>query len=587
MAQAGSPVEQAGYPAGATVISPVQRPVYTGAPVSPAAVKFAGGPASYTASPGSPVVRQVLSPTAVRQVAGTAPVTMVVRNTGTVNGSTMVQPGAAVQEKLPIRTQLFINNEWVDAKSGKVFDTINPATEERIAIVQEAGDADVDAAVKAANTAFATWRNSDGSTRRNLLLKLADLIEQNKTRLAEVESMDNGKPQHVAEGVDIGFVVECFRYYAGWADKVGGKVIQPTQGSAKTFCFTWHQPIGAVGAIIPWNFPLLMQAWKLGPALAMGCTVVLKLSEKTPLSGLLICDLIKEAGFPPGVVNVINGHGPTTGDALARHPDLKKIAFTGSSAVGHKIVEAAGKTNLKRVTLELGGKSAMIICKDADLDQAVTACHIGLFINMGQCCCASSRIFIHEDIHDAFVAKVVEMASRLRTQGDTTSETDIPICDMGPQVDKTQFDKVLGYIEAGKQEGATVALGGGRQGCKGYYVQPTIFTNVSDNMKIAREEIFGPVMQCLKFSNLEEAIQRANSTHFGLAAGICTRDIGTALATARDLDAGTVWINCYDNFDMAAPFGGFKESGWGREKGEYALENYTEVKCVMVPMDPR
>jgi len=242
---------------------------------------------------------------------------------------------------------------------------------------------------------------------------------------------------------------------------------------------------------------------------------------------------------------------------------------------------------LKRVTLELGGKSPMIICKDADLDQAVTACHIGLFINMGQCCVASSRIFVHEDIHDAFVAKVVAMAKRLRSQGDTTSETDIPICDLGPQVDKIQFDKVLGYIEAGKKGGAKCVLGGGRLGNKGYYVQPTVFTEVTDDMTIAREEIFGPVMQLLKFKTLDEAIKRANSTHYGLGAGICTRDVGSALATARDLEAGTVWVNCYDNFDVAAPFGGFKESGWGREKGEYALENYTQVKCVMMPMDPK
>merc|ERR1712217_739902 len=266
--------------------------------------------------------------------------------------------------------------------------------------------------------------------------------------------------------------------------------------------------------------------------------------------------------------------------------DVAKVAFTGSSAVGHKIVVAAGESNLKKVSLELGGKSPLIICKDADLDQAAVAAHIGLFINMGQCCCASSRLFVHEDIYDAFVEKVMYHAKKLRTQGDTTSETTIPICDLGPQVDKIQFEKVLSYIEAGKAEGAKLALGGDRLGTKGYYVKPTIFTDVTDDMKIAKEEIFGPVMQLLKFKTLEEAIKRANSTQYGLAAGICTRDVGTALATARDLEAGTVWINCYDNFDMAATFGGFKESGWGREKGEYALENYTEVKCVMVPMDP-
>jgi len=490
-------------------------------------------------------------------------------------------------DKLPLRTQLFINNEWVDATGGKTFDTVNPATEEKIATIQEASQEDVDKAVGAAKEAFKTWRKSDGCKRRDLLLKLADLIAEHRDRLADVETLDNGKPRHVSHGVDLSFVIECYRYYAGWADKVGGKVIKPTQNSASTFCFTWHEPVGVVGSIIPWNFPLLMQAWKLAPALAMGNTVVMKLSEKTPLSGLLVADLIKEAGFPPGVVNIVNGFGPTTGSFIARHPGIGKVAFTGSSAVGHKIAEAAGATNLKKVSLELGGKSPMIICKDADLDQAANACHIGLFLNMGQCCCASSRIYIHEDIHDAFVAKVTHLAKRLRSQGDTTSETDIPILDLGPQVDKIQFDKILGYIEAGKKDGAKCALGGGRLGDKGYYVQPTVFTDVTDDMKIAKEEIFGPVMQLMKFKTLEDAIERANNTHYGLAAGICTRDVGTALAAAADLEAGTVWINCYDNFDLAAPFGGFKESGWGRDKGEYALENYTEVKCVMVPMDSK
>lgn len=497
---------------------------------------------------------------------------------------------------LPLRTKLFINNEWVDAKSGKSFPTVNPADEATITVVQEAGDEDVNLAVKAADAAFKSWKDTDGSVRRNLLLKLADLVEKYRDRLAEVESLDNGKPKQVAHAADLGLVIDCYRYYAGWADKMGGKVIQPSQNTKDTFCFTWHQPVGVVGAIIPWNFPLLMQAWKIAPAVAVGCTVVMKLSEKTPLSGLLICDLIKEAGFPPGVVNVVNGFGPTTGNAIARHPDIRKITFTGSSFVGHKIVEAAGNTNLKKVSLELGGKSPMIICKDADLDQAVTACHIGLFFNMGQCCVASSRIFIHEDIHEAFVEKVIALASRIRTHGlddgekpakKARTEPDVPLCDFGPQIDKMQFDKIMGYIEAGKADGAKLAIGGNRQGTKGFFVQPTVFTGVTDDMRIAKEEIFGPVMQLLKFKTLEEAVARANKTHYGLAAGICTRDVGTALAVAKEMDAGTVWINCYDNFDVAAPFGGYKQSGWGRDKGEYALENYTEVKCVMMPMDSK
>jgi aldehyde dehydrogenase (NAD+) len=485
---------------------------------------------------------------------------------------------------IPIETRLFINNEWVGGH-GKKFNTIDPATEEVIKSVDSADKQDVDAAVAAATEAFKTWGKGNGCDRRDCLLRLASLIEKHRDQLAEVESRDNGKPKHVADGVDIGFVIECYRYYAGWADKMGGKVIRPTRDSGSTFAFTHHEPIGVCGCIIPWNFPLLMMAWKLGPALAMGCTVVMKLSEKTPLTGLMVCHLIKEAGFPAGVVNVVNGYGDPTGSLISHHPDIRKVAFTGSSAVGHKIVEASGKSNLKKVSLELGGKSAMIICKDADLEQAAIACHVGLFINMGQCCCASSRIFIHEDIEEAFVAKVKELAAGLRVLGDTKSQTAVPICDLGPQIDEIQFKKIMGYIEKGKAEGANCVLGGKRLGDKGYYVAPTIFTGVQDGMTIAKEEIFGPVMQLMTFKTLDEAVQRANATHYGLAAGICTRDIGQALQLAGNLEAGTVWINCYDNFDMACPFGGYKESGWGSDKGEYALQNYTITKCVMVPMD--
>jgi aldehyde dehydrogenase (NAD+) len=402
-------------------------------------------------------------------------------------------------------TRVFINNEFVAAKSGKKFKTVNPATEEAICEVEEAGQADVDAAVAAAKTAFKTWKKSNGCDRRDMLLKLANLVEKNRAQLAELESLDNGKPVHVADGVDIGFVIECYRYYAGYADKGGGKVISTTRDTGGTFAFTTHEPVGVCGMIIPWNFPLLMQAWKLGPALAMGCTCVMKLSEKTPLSGMLFCHLVKEAGFPPGVINIINGPG-SVGDMIARHMDIQKVAFTGSSAVGKKIIVASGESNMKKVTLELGGKSPLIICKDADLDEAAVATHVGLFINAGQCCCASSRLFVHEDVHDAFLAKVMDHAKKLRTKGDTTSETTVPICDVGPQVDKIQFDKILGYIESGKAQGATVAMGGGRNGDKGYHIQPTIFTDVKDDMKIAQEEIFGPVMQIMKFKTLAEAV---------------------------------------------------------------------------------
>jgi len=489
--------------------------------------------------------------------------------------------------RLTVESRLFINNEFVDAKSGKKFKTVDPKTEEVITEVHEAGQDDINAAVDAAKTAFKTWKKSNALDRRDMLWKLADLVEKHRDQFAELESQDNGKAKHVADGVDIGFVIECYRYYAGWADKSGGgNVISTTRDTAGTFAFTRHEPIGVCGMIIPWNFPLLMQAWKLGPALAMGCTCVMKLSEKTPLSGLLMCHLIKEAGFPPGVVNIVNGPG-SVGDMISRHMEIQKVAFTGSSAVGAKIVIASGESNMKKVTLELGGKSALIICKDADLDQAAVAAHVGLFVNMGQCCCASSRVFVHEDIHDAYLEKILMHAKKLRVLNDNTSETTVPICDVGPVIDKIQFDKILGYLESGKKEGATVACGGGKQDGKGYHIQPTIFTDVKDDMKIAKEEIFGPVMQVLKFKTLEEAIERSNKTHFGLAAGICTRDVGTAMAAARDLDAGTVWINCFNNFDMACPFGGYKSSGWGREKGEYALENYTQVKSVIMPIDPK
>lgn len=490
--------------------------------------------------------------------------------------------------KLPVETRLFINGQFVDAKSGKKFATINPATEEEITQVHWAGESDVNDAVNAATAALKVFKKVPGCARRDMLNKLADLVDKHRKQLAHYESMDNGKPAFIADAVDIGFVVECFRYYAGWADKVSGagKVLMATRDSHSTFSYTRHEPIGVCGAIIPWNFPLLMQAWKMGPALAMGCTLVMKLSEKTPLSGLLMCHLFNEAGFPPGTINILNGFGHDTGELISRHMGISKIAFTGSSAVGHKIVQASAESNLKKVSLELGGKSAMIICKDADLDEAAIACHVGLFINMGQCCCASSRILIHEDVHDQFVEKLVALAKTLRQGKDAGGDkpTTVPICDLGPQVDKIQFDKIMGYIESGKKEGAKCLLGGHRVGDKGFFVAPTIFADVTDEMKICREEIFGPVMQLLKFKTNEEAVRRANNTIFGLAAGVCSRDIGNALAIAHELEAGSVWVNCYDNFDMACPFGGYKESGWGSDKGEYALANYTIVKCITTPI---
>lgn len=478
--------------------------------------------------------------------------------------------------ELPIRTQHFINNEWVDSEDGVTFDTVNPSTEETISSVQAAGVADVNKAVAAAKAALFTWRDVSGPARRDLLLKLADLMEKNKQRLAEVESLDNGKPVSVARDVDIGLAIQHFRYFAGWADKgLQGKTI-PIE-NVDIFSMTVHEPVGVVGCIIPWNFPILMLAWKWAPLLACGCTCVMKSSEKTPLTALMCCDLAMQAGFPAGVINVVSGYGNPAGDAIARHPDIAKVCFTGSSGVGHRIVEASGQSNLKKVTLELGGKSALIVCDDANLDDAVEICHIGLFLNQGQCCCASSRILVDEKISDEFAERCAKKAREMKIG---TEEG----CQHGPQVDKIQFDKVMGYIEKGKAEGAKCLEGGERHGDKGYYIKPTVFADVEDGMTIAKEEIFGPVMQLMKFKTVEEAITRANNTEFGLAAGVCSTNIAKAMGIARRLHAGSVWINTYDNFDAAVPFGGYKESGWGREKSEYALANFTEVKTIQFPM---
>jgi len=475
-------------------------------------------------------------------------------------------------------TKLLINNQWVESVSGKRFPTINPATEEVICEVAEADAADVDKAVEAARKAFTKgdWRQMSARQRGDLLYKLADLIEANKEELAKLESLDNGKPLTESLHIDLPFVIACYRYYAGWADKIQGKTI-PISGPY--FCYTRHEPVGVVGQIIPWNFPLLMQAWKLAPALAAGNTLILKTAEQTPLSALRVGELILEAGFPPGVVNILSGYGPTAGAAIARHPDIDKVAFTGSTEVGHLIMEAAAKSNLKRVTLELGGKSPNIIFADADLEMAVKGSHNALFFNQGQCCNAGSRVFVEEQCYDQFVAESVKQA-RERTVGDPFK----PETKQGPQVDQTQFDKVMSYIESGQRQGAQMLCGGSRVGKQGYFIEPTVFADVQDEMKIAQEEIFGPVMSIIKFKDVEEVIERANKTIYGLAAGVWTKDISKAHAIANNVRAGTVWINCYHAFDTAAPFGGFKQSGMGRELGEYGLQQYTEIKTVTVQL---
>ncbi len=474
---------------------------------------------------------------------------------------------------------LLIGGKWLDSVSGKTFPTVNPATGEVICQVAEGDKADIDLAVKAARKAFeeGPWRRMNASERGRLLNRLADLIERNQEELAALETLDNGKPYRDALAADLPLTIKCYRYYAGWADKIHGKTI-PVEG--QYFCYTRHEPVGVVGQIIPWNFPLLMQAWKWGPALACGNTLVLKPAEQTPLTALRVAQLAQEAGFPDGVINVVPGYGPTAGAALSSHMDVDKVAFTGEHTTGQIIMEAAARSNLKRVSLELGGKSPNVVFADADLDAAVEGAYFGLFFNQGQCCCAGSRLFVEEKIHEEFVERLVKKAKNQKV-GDPFDLTTT----QGPQVSQEQCDRILSYIEAGRKDGANLLTGGQRIGTRGYFIEPTVFTNVTDDMKIAREEIFGPVMNILRFKDVQEVVKRGNQTFYGLAAAVWTRDIKKAYTLANGLRAGTVWINCYDVFDAAAPFGGFKMSGIGRELGEYALEMYTEVKTVYVNLD--
>lgn len=474
-------------------------------------------------------------------------------------------------------TQIFINNEWVTSVSGKTFATVNPTNGKKICDVQEGDKVDVDKAVRAARKAFkfgSPWQQMDASKRGALLHKFADLVERDKVYLASLETLDNGKPFTDSYNGDLPTVARIFRYFAGWPDKMQGRTI-PIDGSF--FCYTRHEPVGVCGQIIPWNFPLSLFALKVAPALACGNTVVLKPAEQTPLTALYAAQLIKEAGFPPGVVNVVPGYGPTAGAAISSHPDVDKTSFTGSTEVGQAIMEAAAKSNLKRVTLELGGKSPLVIWKDVDLDSVVEWAQRAIFFNCGQVCTAGSRTYVHEDIYDEFVKKAVARA-KVKTIGDPFDAKS----EYGPQVSEEQFIKVLELIESGKQEGAALECGGQQYGTEGYFVQPTVFSNVTENMRIGKEEIFGPVQSILKFKDMEDIVARANDTKYGLAAAIFTEDIDTALTFSSRVQAGTVWVNCYFKSSPTAPFGGYKMSGIGREFGEYGLKEYTEVKTVVM-----
>eukprot|EP01083_Nonionella_stella_P158669 516693_1 len=479
--------------------------------------------------------------------------------------------------QINVNPGLFINNQFVPSADGQMFETVDPATEKTIARVFEAKSTDVDKAVAAAEKAFGgAWSRMESMKRGKLLQKLSDLVLKHGQQLARLEALDNGKPFRLALAGDVRMVAESLSYYAGWASKIHGKTLEI---SPNLFAYTRHEPIGVCGCIIPWNFPLLMVAWKLGPLLACGNVAVLKTSEKTPLSALYFAGLVREAGFPAGVVNILSGFGPTAGQAIASHMKIRKVAFTGSTATGKLVMEAAAKSNLKKVTVELGGKSPNIIFDDCNLKEAVSQSVTGLFLNSGQVCCAGTRIFVQEGIYDTFLKAFTEATKRL-TIG---SQWD-PKSFQGPLVDKIQYDKVIGMIKSGEGQGARALTGGSARAphSRGYFVRPTVFADARDDAEIATREIFGPVGVVQKFKTEKEVIRRANDTEFGLAAAVFTRDSARAIRVSHALRAGTVFVNKYGDGHPQMAFGGYKQSGIGREGGEYALQMYTEVKQVIV-----
>lgn len=488
----------------------------------------------------------------------------------------------AVTTFLDAPHRMLINNQWVDAVSGKTFPVYDPSTGEVIAQVAEGDSKDADLAVKAARKAFehGPWRKMTASERGRMIWKLADIIEQHTEELAQLESLNNGKPITVARAADLPLVVDMFRYMAGWTTKIEGNTIPlsvPYTPGVKYLAYTEREPIGVVAQIIPWNFPLLMAAWKLAPALAMGCTVVLKPAEQTPLSVLRLGQLIVEAGFPEGVVNIVSGYG-AAGAALAAHPDVDKVAFTGSTEVGKLILQASAG-NLKKVSLELGGKSPNVVFGDTDLQTAIDGASMAIFFNHGQCCAAGSRLYVEKKIFDKVVEGVAENARNIKVGPGLDPNTN-----MGPLVSKEQLDRVCGFIETGVQQGATALSGGGRMGDRGYFVQPTVLVGAKRDSRVVQEEIFGPVVTAMPFTDMNDIEPQANDSMYGLAAGIWTSDISKAHTLARQLKAGTVWINCYNIFDAALPFGGYKQSGWGREMGHDALELYSQKKAVCIKL---